>query len=143
MSCPPPTSALLMTPSPWGHVVIGGLSRRVDTADGQTVLLWLTAAAAVITAVSLLCWFANRTVQRRRRYSHAGLFGQLCRLHNLDRSSRRLLRRLAGRHKLSQPARLLVDPRWLDSAAAPALPARRAELTALRQRLFGPPAARA
>jgi len=91
----------------------------------------------VITVVSLLCYLANRTVQRRRRYSHAGLFRQLCRLHNLDRSSRRLLRRLARRYKLSQPARLLVDPRWLDSVAASVPPARRAELTGLRQRLFG------
>jgi len=141
MSCPAPASALLLAPPTWGSAAIGVLARRADGADGQTLLLWLAAAAAVITAVSLLCYFANRTVQRRRRYSRAGLFGQLCRLHNLDRRSRRLLKRLAGRYEVSQPSRLLVDPRWLDSAAASVPPARRAELTALRQRLFGPPAA--
>jgi len=112
------------------------LARRAEAADGQTVLLWMAVATVVITAVSLLCWLANRAVQRRRRYSHAGLFGQLCRLHNLDRGSRRLLKHLAGRFKLSEPARLLVDPRWVDSAAASVLHIRRAELTALRRRLF-------
>jgi hypothetical protein len=140
VSNPAHASALLLGHHPWASALVGVLFRRTGGPGGETVLLWLAAAAAVIAALSSLCYFANWLVQRRRHYSHARLFAQLCRLHGLDRSRGRLLRRLAGQYRLSQPARLFVDPRWLDGAAMAALPGRRAELIPLRERLFGQPA---
>ena len=132
-------SAPLPAPLQWAAVPIGVFPRRTSGPDGELVLLWLAVAAVLIAAVCGVFYLVNRMVHRRRHYNHAALFGQLCRLHELDAGSRRLLKRLAGQHNLPQPARLFVDPRWLDSAAAAGTPPnRRAELTALRHRLFGP-----
>lgn len=93
-------------------------------------------------AVGAACaggYFAYRWVRRRRAYSHAALFRQLCRVHKLDRNARGLLRRVAAGFRMAQPGRLFIDPKWLDAAAgAAALPKK--DLRALRERLFGPPA---
>ena len=140
MSVLPLISLPLPAPLQWATLPIGALPRRTSGPDGELVFLWLAVAAVLIAAVCGVCYLVNRMVHCRRHYSHAALFGQLCRLHGLDAGSRRLLKRLAGQHNLPQPAKLFVDPRWLDSAAAGGTPPnRRAELTALRHRLFGPP----
>lgn len=76
--------------------------------------------------------------------SHPGLFCSLCRLHRLDRNSRRLLKQVAQCYRLPQPARIFIEPQWLDPARLTALRGRSAEIVALRNRLFEvdpPPAA--
>jgi hypothetical protein len=63
---------------------------------------------------------------------------ELCRGHELDQVSRRLLRSLATWHRLAQPARLFVEPQWFDAASlSEPLRMRQAELERLRDRLFG------
>lgn len=69
--------------------------------------------------------------------SHPGLFCSLCRLHRLDRNSRRLLKQVVQYHRMSQPARVFIDPNWLDPARlGAAWRARSPEIAALRSRLF-------
>ena len=62
---------------------------------------------------------------------------QLCRLHELDWPSRRLLRRLAQARQLENPAQLFLEPTWFEAANMPA-PLRpfRPQLAELRQHLF-------
>ena len=66
------------------------------------------------------------------------LFSELCKAHELDRTSRRLLRSLASWHRLAAPARLFVEPERFDAASlGQPLRVRQAELERLRDRLFG------
>jgi len=75
-------------------------------------------------------------VRRSRWYQHRQLFRQLCRLHQLDRSSRRLLQQLSQQLRLPYSAWVFVDPRCL--AAARQMPgAPLPQLLHLEQRLFG------
>ena len=69
--------------------------------------------------------------------SHSGLFCSLCRLHRLDRNSRRLLKQVVQYYRLTQPARIFTEPHWLDPARLGApLRARAADIAALRNHLF-------
>jgi len=112
----------------------GRPSSRVSTGE---IFLYLLLAAGVIAAVCLALHFGSRTLHRRRQYSHAGLFGGLCKLHGLDRRGRTLLRNLAKAHRLSYPARLFTEPAWLDPAQLPGpLRGRANEVAILRNRLF-------
>lgn len=77
-----------------------------------------------------------RRLAHHRHNSHPGLFCGLCRLHRLDRNSRRLLRQVAQCYRLAQPARIFIEPQWLDPARLTPLRARSAEIVALRNRLF-------
>jgi hypothetical protein len=47
------------------------------------------------------------------------LFGELCRAHRLDRSKRRLLKRLAAVRGLKTAASLFVEPSYFDIAGLP------------------------
>jgi hypothetical protein len=65
-------------------------------------------------------------------------------VHGLDASSRRLLNRVVGFHRLAHPARLFIEPKWLDPASlGPGFRPQAAALEKLRNRLFSlkPPAA--
>ena len=75
-------------------------------------------------------------LQQSRWYQHRQLFSQLCRVHRLDRRSRRLLRQLESQLRLPFPAWVFVDPRCLAAARKLAdIPP--GQLLLLQTKLFG------
>jgi len=116
---------------------VSALRNRKGSApsgDMLNVLLWL---AAVLVAVWVLARLAGR-FSRRRGYVNSGrLLLSLCRAHKLRWSQWWLLRQVARAHKLEDPARLFLEPEWLDpSRLPPGMEARRSEILVLRARLF-------
>lgn len=51
------------------------------------------------------------------RSGHRPLFNELCRLHDLDRKTRQLLRNVALKFCSEKPANLFVNPEFLRRAA--------------------------
>ena len=115
----------------------GGVGRSRSSVGTGEVILYLMIAGAAIAVVCSSIYLGSRLVHRRRHHSHGGLFAGLCRTHGLDRSTRGLLKQVARFHKLQQPARVFVDPKWLDPSSLQG-PLRRQALrvAALRNRLF-------
>lgn len=82
-----------------------------------------------------------RSSQEKWRASNHpwALFRELCKAHQLDRSSCRLLRELARWQALDHPARLFLEPeRYELRALSPQLVEQAEALHALRDRLIGP-----
>jgi hypothetical protein len=123
----------------WGAIApVAQLSSRADNSGDQTTLTWVAVGAGLAAVLLAAGYLAARLARRHGSHSHAALFRQLCRIHHLDRASRALLRRVAAQYRIAQPARLFVDPRWLDSAARSATPpGSREHLSAIQSRLFG------
>jgi hypothetical protein len=112
-------------------------TRPPQRADTGQMLIWLLVAGVVIGVVSAMLVIANRVARRWRYNSHPAVFRALCKLHGLDGPSRRLLRRVVRYHRLSQPGRLFVEPKWLDPAnLGAAFQPLAAELETLRNSLF-------
>ncbi len=111
--------------------------RRRGGAGAGEMIVYLMIAAGLIAGVCLAVFFVSRANQRRRRYSHNGLFASLCLIHGLDHAAKALLKQVASCHKTSQPARVFTEPNWLDPGSLPApLRGRAAQVAALRSRLF-------
>jgi len=111
-----------------------GLAQRADT---RQMLVWLLGAGAAIGTVSVVLVVANRVARRWRFNSHPALFYGLCKVHGLDSAARRLLKRVVRFHRLGQPGRLFVEPKWLDPAnLGPSFQPQAPELERLRNRLF-------
>ena len=112
-------------------------SRRGSGVPAGQIFFYLVIVAAVIAVVCLAIYFGTRALQRRRQYSHGGLFGGLCRVHGLNHRTKALLKKVASLHKLEYPARLFIEPKWLDPAALDgSLRSQAAEVTAVRNQLF-------
>lgn len=108
-----------------------------NQADTGQMLVWLLIAGLVIGVVSVIMVIANRIAHRWRYNSHPALFRGLCKLHGLDSAGRRLLKRVVRFHRLTHPARVFVEPKWLDPANLGAsFQPRAAELERLRNGLF-------
>ena len=96
----------------------------------------------IILAISLTLILVGRHFRRFERLksydSPPELFRELCRVHRLDWSSRRLLKRLAAEWEMTSPALLFIEPERFNAARLPADWQDRAErLGQLRQQLFG------
>ena len=101
-----------------------------------TIAIWLLGTAGGIASAWALSRLVNRLIHRWHN-SHPGLFCGLCRLHRLDRNSRRLLKQVTQFHRLAQPGRIFTEPQWLDpDRLGAAWRVRASELHALRARLF-------
>ena len=112
-------------------------SPSAQRADTRQMMGWLLVAGAVIGVVSLILVIANRVAKHWRYKSHRGLFSGLCRVHGLDAANRRLLKRVVRSHRLRQPARLFIEPKWLDPAGlGPEFRSQAAVLDKLRIGLF-------
>ena len=117
---------------------LGAASRYRSTVDSGQVILYLAIAAAVIAVVCLGVYFGTRVAHRRRHNSHGSLLHSLCRVHGLDRGTRRLLKQVARHHKLAHPARVFTEPQWLDPARLRGAMRRQASrVAAVHDRLFG------
>ena len=79
--------------------------------------------AGVIIGVCLTLFLVGRYYRRFERLksydSPPELFRELCRLHQLDWSSRRLLQRLAAEWEMTSPALLFVEPERFNVARLP------------------------
>jgi len=133
------TSSLVLSVGQRTAAVVLASERSLpaNQADTRQMLVWLLVAGAAIGVVSLVLVVANRVAHRWRYNSHAGLFRGLCKLHGVDSASRRLLKRVVRFHRLGQPARLFIEPKWLDPAElGPSFQTRAADLEKLRNALF-------
>lgn len=101
----------------------------------------------MLTAVFIFCcffvgvWLVSRMMSRHDRavsyHNPRLLFRDLCRSHQLSRSERQLLRRLARSYRLNQLALVFVEAeRFNADALGPAWRDDQARLRALRDRLF-------
>lgn len=110
-------------------------------ADAGQMMIWLLAAGGIIAVVCGGLFLYTKMVHKWRTDSHQGLFGCLCKLHELDRGSRQLLRQAVQFHDLTPPARVFTEPKWLDPAKLGAEFRSQAKaLKQLRNCLFGGPA---
>lgn len=96
---------------------------------------------AAILAVAVLLYFVNRWHNRhsgKQSYnSSSAMFRELCKAHSLDRKTRQLLKRIAQWQRLTQPARLFLEPERFEPAnLSPELERYLAELFELRAKLF-------
>jgi hypothetical protein len=82
------------------------------------VILLLVLAAAAAAA-----WIVRRWTRASSGPSQHAVFLGLCRVHALGKAARKLLARFARRINCQEPARLFVDPRLWERAAAAGLPA--------------------
>jgi hypothetical protein len=100
--------------------------------------LCVIAFVVVMLAGSLAWQILKRRYQREFLYdSAAKLFSELCRAHQLDRASRRLLKQLAAARGLKNLTELFVEPNNFDAATLPpVLKSSAASLRQLRHRLF-------
>jgi hypothetical protein len=115
--------------------------RSVGFEDKAIETLLVT---GVLIAICLTLLFIGRYFRRFERLksydSPQELFRELCRVHRLDWSSRRLLRRLAAEWEMTSPALLFVEPGRFNAARLPAdWQPRATQLERIRQQLFESP----
>lgn len=118
-----------------------GLGRGVQHARQPFDGGGLTTALLVFCGFFVCVWGVARLFVRSEGpaalNSARGLFGELCRAHQLTRNDRRLLTHLARHHRLADPAGLFLDARWLDpSLCGPAWQKHAGRLRELRLALF-------
>ena len=119
------------------QVLIAARSPRGGRVDTTQMLVWLLIAGVVIGVISAILAAATRIAHRRRYNSHPALFNCLSKVHGLNAASRRLMRKVVRQHRLTQPARLFIEPKWLDPVNLRGWPQPQAvELAKLRSRLF-------
>lgn len=123
----------------WDMRSLGEGFRGVNAEFNTTKLLTV---AACILAICLCLLLFDRLAKRGE---HAGdydsppeLFRELCRIHRLGRSGRRLLKRLATYWGLADPAVLFVEPEFFNSKKlSPELQEDTERVEQVRRQLFG------
>jgi hypothetical protein len=100
--------------------------------------LIVIAFVVVLLAGSLAWQMLKRRYEREFLCDSASrLFGELCHAHQLDRSARRLLKRLAAARGLKNLTELFVEPHYFDAATLPSsLKPSAGALRHLRYKLF-------
>jgi len=131
----------LLTHPLWAQVnryrAMGSRFRTSANSDWTTTIGWLVAFA--IVAGVIVAIVVSRLRQREGVPFHnpRRLFNDLCRLHDLDRTQRHLLRQLASMHSVKNPAELFIEPAYFQNIANDSkLAAQRDQFEQLRQRLF-------
>jgi hypothetical protein len=117
---------------------MGGGFRGENNDYDLSQMLMVVVVLAVISGVLFVLdrWIRYR-IRIRTYESPAELFRQLCRTHELDRPSRRLLRSLASYWKLTTPALLFIEPDYFRPEKLPAdWSDRTPHLEQLHRRLF-------
>ena len=114
------------------------LFARTQPEVDQLPVGWLLVLGAMAVVAGLTYWHVAHTRRKRRQYSHDCLFDDLCALHQLNRPARNLLTQLARYYSLAHPARMFLEPVWLDpQRLPPPLHGRVQEVVKLRAELFG------
>ena len=120
---------------------IRNIARGMQSRQAQVDVGDLTSALLIFCLFFVSVWGVSRLVGRKERavscLDPRALFRALCRAHQLGRSDRQLLKQLALRHELAQPAMLFVQPDRFDVAElGEAWQKHRQRLAELRCRLF-------
>jgi hypothetical protein len=113
-----------------------------EPGDDGELDIWLIGGASLgaIVVLGLAAWLWKWWGDRERQpyTSPNRLFTQLCRVHALDRTSRRALLAVARHQHLGNPSRLFVEPdRWHDGPLGHVLTQYPKHIERLRRRLFG------
>jgi hypothetical protein len=131
-----PDCILLARQSPLENFAREFQGRQTRLESGY-LLTGLLILLSILLAIWLLSRLLERFDGRRPVDSSTMLFLSLCKAHRLRWPEWWLLFRVAGEQKLNDPARLFLEPEWLDPANLPAgLRPRSARLEGLRRRLF-------
>lgn len=115
--------------------------RSVGIEDKAVETMLVTGGLVVLCLTLVFIERYFRRFERLKSYdSRPELFRELCRVHRLDWSSRRLLRRLAAEWEMTSPALLFVEPERFNAARLPPdwQPSAN-QLERIRQRLFETP----
>jgi hypothetical protein len=129
-----------MMQQPWIMLAQAVWGRFDHERPGFTLThLWiLLGIAALLASVAVASYRSSR--RSRRDFdvdSHAKLFRELCRAHQLPFAGRRLLKRLAAARGIAEPARLFIEPKHFDPVDLPADLLRAAgKIQRIRDRLF-------
>jgi hypothetical protein len=109
-------------------------SKSFDAGD---VVLWVAVLAVIGLAFWMLAQYRERQDGPDRTNSPRRLFFELCRAHELKFADRWLLWRVARWQRLTQPAKLFVEPERFDAAnLSRKLLAKNDQLVQLRDKLF-------
>jgi hypothetical protein len=114
--------------------------RSVGYSDKAWETMIVAGVIIGVCVVLLLVGRYFRRFERLKSYdSPPELFRELCRLHKLDWSSRRLLRRLAAEWEMTSPALLFIEPERFNVSRLPMEWHEETDrLQTLRDRLFAP-----
>jgi len=127
----------------WNMRELGKGFHGIDAKENaiQTLIVGVI-IIAICAGLLIFDRYARSKKQARSTEDPSELFHDLCRVHHLNRGSRRLLKRLAAEYELETPAVLFVEPEQFNTAKLPTDWQRRAdELEQLRRRLFEKPPA--
>ncbi len=107
------------------------------TFDSGDLVLWLIAVAAIILVFWLLVRYKEQQDGPDRTNSPRRLFRELRQAQRLTLADRWLLWRIARWQRLSQPAKLFLEPeRYEPANLSPRLRSRTKQLAKLRDKLF-------
>jgi hypothetical protein len=101
--------------------------------------LWAWGVAAIVAAIVAAVVMHVRRRNDMEEYCDNPwkLFRELCRVHNLDRASQRLLTQVAQARKFPQPAQVFLTPAAFEPAnLPPGLKDKADQLLRLRSQLF-------
>jgi len=116
---------------------VNALRDRRGRGDYSEILSSLLILAIISVFVWLLARVFDRFCQRRSYSAPYRLLWSLSRVHRLRWSQWWLLRRIAKQQNLDDPARLFLEPEWLDPARlGPEFAQQSAQVLVLRARLF-------
>lgn len=122
------------------HPYLLGAGPLAGRADGSSFsVVWVVGTAVAVSVVWLVIFYGDRIRSRihLKTSQTEDLFLSLCEAHQLDRTEREFLARLADGKKLPRPAMLFVEPMHLRSTAESGGPFA-AAASALLQKLFEP-----
>lgn len=136
MSPLPACATILLADHTRGEAFREGFRTR-GAAGHDDVLLSLLIVVALLAGM----WAMSRLVgmRQRRVYNNPWkLFAALCKLHRLNWSERRLLRRVARSHRLRDPGRLFLEGElWEEKRLSRGLTSEFRRLQTLRERILG------
>ncbi len=117
------------------------LAREFQGRETRLESGYLLTGLAILLAILMAVWLLSRILDRfdgrRPVDSSRMLFLSLCKAHGLRWSEWWLLFRLTKEQKLDEPARVFLEPEWLEPANWPVvLQSRSKQLEELRGRLF-------
>ena len=117
------------------------MGRRFRADAGQHNYNSLFSFLMLIACATLVIWGLTRLVQWTEKHgknSPRALFRELCRVHRIGWSERRMIKDLAEWQHLDQSAQVFLEPERFDAALlSPGLAEHRESLEALRDKIFG------
>jgi hypothetical protein len=114
-----------------------GFRGRSMWDNAPQAVLFLCAMLFIVITMLLVGRLTTQYEKRQSTDSLSGLFRELCRIHQLNHASRRLLKRLASQRELEGPVLLFVRPELFRTEdLSPDWQEYAAEIERLRNRLF-------